>query len=127
MASVTLTKVWLQDAADPSDYVQLTGTDLSEVPLANAPIRRYAGGRYRLITTPGIQSLYRLTVRAPTRTEANQIRTWTGSLLLLRDQMGRAVYGRYENPNFRESPQVGVNTVFQIDLAFEEVTHSPAV
>ena len=127
MATVTLTKVWLHDAADLSTSIEVGAANVLENPKRLAPVRKYAGGRFRLITVPGIAKAYQLSFPYLTRSEVNQIRTWSGKLLLMRDSFGRKVYGRWDEPTFSEVPSRNNALIFRTSLTFDEVTSSEAV
>lgn len=128
MASVTLTQVWLHDAADYTSYIQLDSEYIAETPLAEAPIRKYAGGRFRMVTIAGVQQSIQLTFGLPSRTAVNQLRSWAGRLLLLRDPIGRAVFGRFLDPRFRERAMVDeTTTAWEADIVFDQVTHTVEV
>lgn len=127
MASVTLTDVWLHDAGDLSSYVKLSAESIEEVAGAQAPIRRYAGGRFRMVTYPGVQKSYSITFGLLTRSEANSVRSWSGRLLLMRDPLGRATFGRYQDPRISEIPITSTDTVYAVSVTFDEVTHSVEV
>lgn len=128
MATVTLKKVWLHDATDLSTSIQISASVLSETPARVAPVNRYAGGRFRLVTVPGIAKSYQVTFSYLSRSNINQLRSWAGKLLLLRDSVGRKLYGRFDEPTFREVPiRNQSDIVFSATLTFDEVTHSEAV
>jgi hypothetical protein len=127
MASLTLTDTWFHDASDLTDNVNLGATRLSEVPASVAPVRRYAGGRFVLVTVPGIQKQYRLSFPAPTRTIVDTLRDWSGQLLLYRDTFGRKMYGRFNAPTFTEKVGLASTVVADVSVTFTEVTHTEEV
>ena len=128
MATVTLTKVWLHDATDLSTNITIKASLLVEKPSRVAPVRKYAGSRFRLILVPGVEKSYVVTFLHLSRSNVDQLRTWAGKLLLLRDSLGRKLYGRFDEPTFREIPIPDSATkVFRARITFDEVTHSEAV
>lgn len=127
MATVTLSTVWFHDATDLSTSIEVGASNMLEQPGRIAPVRRYAGGRFRLVTVPGVAKSYQLTFLYLTRTNVDQIRAWVGKLLLMRDTAGRKIFGRWSEPTFNEIPIRDSDLVFQATLTFDEVTHSEAV
>jgi hypothetical protein len=127
MAVVSLTDLWLHDAADLSDFVTLEVSELVEVPAIEAPIRRYASGVLRMVRSGEVQHSYAVLCRLPSRSAVDQLREWAGQLLMLRDPLGRKRFGRFEEATFRELAMRDTDIVYEVELTFDEITHSEEV
>lgn len=125
MASVTLQGIYLAPVSDLSNVLHLNaGAGLSESSNARAEARAYAAGRIRRVKRVGKDRTLALTARRIDRTTREQLDSWAGELLLLRDGRGRKVYGFYAQPQFAEQPGL---PVCDVSLAFVQVTHDEAV
>lgn len=127
MASVSLGALWFHDVSDLSDFVTVEVAELVERPNTESPIRRYANGVLRLIQVAGLRRAYSVFCPLVARATADQLREWTGQVLMLRDPLGRKMFGRFEEAMFRELPMIDTETVFEVELTFDEVTHSEEV
>lgn len=61
--------------------------------LTTSAVRVYAGGRRKIITTPDDDVSYPLILNWVTDTDTNTLLSWRGQVLLLRDALGRRVFG----------------------------------
>lgn len=124
-ASVTLQAVWLTDATSPSDSVQLKVTSLSDTPDSGGSVRRYAGGRMRWVTTPGVTRKVSVTATLVDNVTLTWLEAHKDALVLLRDPTGRKRYCTYAT--FEADPYTfaSLHDVGSWDLY--EVSYSEAV
>ena len=94
MAALTLTSVFVAPLYDPSDVLVLGQFAQSESTSYPAQVRRYAGGRDRIVTAPGKTGSHQLSFRYISRADYNTLRDdLTGVAVILRDQRGRVLRG----------------------------------
>lgn len=124
MASVTLTRLWLHDAADLSDFITVRTAELGEVPAVHGEVRRYANGNLRAVRRAGTARQVRVRLRPSVRSDVDQIAAWTGRRLMLRDSRGRKLWGVYWDPQVTEVP--GVDRA-DVSFTFEQVTYNESV
>lgn len=121
MASVTLTKVWMNPVSDLSAGMAFASQGIVYDPVVNASTRSYAAGNYRLITAPGKQRFAKVTINFATNAQQQQIEDWQSVLLCYRDPRGKKFYGTYFDP---EMAPAFVNNLWVITLTVQEVTFS---
>jgi hypothetical protein len=123
MASVTLTRLWLNLASDPSrswSFAYITG--LQSQPAIGASSAPYAAGNYRMSGTPGRQSQLPVTLTAVSRYDRYALEfELPKQLLCVRDDRGRKFYGYYSNPQATEHLY---NDECDMTLTFLEVAYS---
>lgn len=95
MASVTLDKLWLHDAADPATYLALPARVPDEVDSAVGEVRTYAGGRQRVVTRAARPRKLNYELIRVSSSDLETLRGWKGTILLLRDYHGRRLWGVY--------------------------------
>lgn len=124
MAVVTLTKLWLHEAADLSEYRSWYSTDRRDGRDQAGEVREYANGRRRLVTTPAKAQKLGVTVRLVTDDDLVWLDDHAGTLLMLRDHRGRVVFGSYFTLDIVDyDDQSG----YDVSFAFESVTYSVEV
>jgi hypothetical protein len=124
MAAVTLTHLWLHDAADPSVYVKLRLHELSATPARRAEAREYAAGRVRKISRPTRRQTIAFDCRLVDRSTITQLEEWAGRTLMLRDPRGRKAWGFYEQVEVGEHRWTERGDVH---IDFEVISHVEAV
>ena len=98
MAAVTLSGIWVHDASDLSDYVQVRTlrqagfTD--EVP---GEVIELAGGRYVWRRRPSQGRTYRATVFCTSRSDRDRLATMVGREVMVRDSVGHLQWGVYRD------------------------------
>jgi hypothetical protein len=93
MTTLTLTSVAIAPASDLSDVV-FVGQYAQTADLSTAAtVRRYAGGRDRVVTTPGATSSSSVSFRYMDRPTYGALLDLVGTLVLLRDQRQRRIWG----------------------------------
>ena len=92
---VAFDDVWLTDVADPTVSVQASSPEREETAHLDGEVRFYAGGRRRVITSMSDARTYPLTLQWLTPADVDQLRSWRGRVLLLRDSLGRRVFGTF--------------------------------
>lgn len=121
MASVVLTPwVFLNDVADPSDWIRLIA-HVSETTSQPSAFRRYAGGRVRSITRPGSLATFAVEIPWPSRDEIDDIRRRFGRVHLLRHPGARKVYGQFFDFDVSPYPK---DVPSAVSFTFHEVTWS---
>lgn len=93
MTTLTLTELWVAPVSDLSDTVTVDVRTESETYETPSTIRRYAGGRDRIISTPGETVTVPFTALNVDRDDWLALRALVGVLCLFREPRGRAIYG----------------------------------
>jgi hypothetical protein len=130
MAEVTLTTVWIHEAADTSTSITLDVSDLGERTGGYGKVQRLAGGRLVAVSLEGDRSRYTITGELTTRSDVDTVRGWAaGTELMIRGPFGRVVWGIIEG-DIAISEKGGTSTttlVPRIRFTLAEVTDSAEV
>ena len=125
---VAFTGTWLTDPTVPSVSLQVFKTDRVEQAFVAATVRTYAGGRRRIITTPADDRYSALTFQRASGADVEQLRSWRGRLLLLRDFQGWRRWGMYADiapVSIRRGP--GQDPIYAVSLTWQDVDYDEAV
>lgn len=126
MATVTLDEGWLHDAANLATFVRVDLSSVAESAEIPADVRRYAGGRLRLVTKPGPARTVSVACKLADRAAVDTLRSWVGRLLLYRDPTGRKVWSMFGEVSITEIPG-GDSTFADCSFVLREVSHTEAV
>lgn len=126
MASVTLADAWIHLAADLSQSVTVNLADMPVVVSRPVETRRYAGGRVRAITRPGVKATVGVSVKLADRSTVTVLEGWIGLPVLLRDPRGRRWWGVYGSIDEPEMAGVG-SDLLSFDLSLSEISWTEAV
>lgn len=122
---VTFTNIWITDVASSVSVVGASPTrDVSAA--LTGEIRFYAGGRRRIITTPADTVTYPLALEWVSDTDTAQLVAWRGRVLLLRDTLGRRVFGTYFQVNQSDVTR-GAEFWHNVTLSFSQIDYNEAV
>lgn len=120
MGSVTLTSGWVHLAATPATYVTLDAQVTAEEASRPVIVKRYAAGRLRAVTQPGIGSRIDVEARLVPRATVDTLRSWVGEIVMWRDVHGRKVYSVF--PVMRITEALGFAARADIGFTLEETT-----
>lgn len=125
MATLTLTDLYVHDAADLSDYTTV-GQNAEMVDTSQpVEVRRMAGGRFRSVSRPGAQRVVQLTCRGVTRAEYVDLRSRVGVPVLVRDQRGLRLWGVIGSVSASEF--IARDLLEQVSFQVAEITWSEVV
>jgi hypothetical protein len=126
MASVHLSRCYVHNAADPSQYVELITTTNNGTPIVVGQVRTYAGGRRRLVRSSGQSENVAYSFQPTDPDVTWQLEQWVGSLVMVRDEVGRKRWGTYLQ---LAKPAVQGNEDKETAVGFtlEQTTHSEVV
>lgn len=126
MAVVTLTRTWINLAADPSQFVtvdRLAGSQGGRTRTVTGEVRTYANGRLRVVTQAGRPGTIPVTFRTRDQADIDQVWAMAGQPVLVRDPRGRAEYGVYF-----DVPETDVaRGLIEVALTLSRVTFSEEV
>jgi|GEM_PF-1202095 len=126
--TVAFAGTWLTDPTDPAVSLQLSKQTRSETAYVSAYVRTYAGGRRRIISTPGDDRSSALTFQRASGADVEQLRAWRGRLLLLRDFQGWRRWGMFADiapVSINRGP--GRDPIYAVSLTWIDVDYSEAV
>lgn len=95
MATLTLTKVFVNNVATGTAVSGWSARGRSEAYEAPGETRTYAGGRRRAIVGAGEAGSYSFQLRRISRTDVETLRGWVGQTVQVRDTKGRRFFGVY--------------------------------
>ena len=123
MATVTLTKLWLNLASDPSQYRSFEFiTSIQSSPSAQTSQEIDADGSVNTISTPGIPKQYAVTLVACDAIDRQKIEVdWLDQPLCVRDDRGRKFYATYSSCQVSEH---SYNDQCDISLTFNLISVS---
>lgn len=93
--NVVFDDVFLCDVTNPVVTVHAHSPERERSASLDGEVRYYAGGRARVITSPRDERTYPLTLQWLTVAEVDLLLSWRGRVLLLRDGLGRRVFGTF--------------------------------
>ena len=125
MTTLTLTTVAIAPVSDLTDILLIDPNAESETTTAPVQVRRYAGGRDRIVTTPGQTQTIAVSFPQVSRTQYAALLDLVGTLVLYRDQRGRAVYGVVADVTGTEWD--AANVLSDVSFTLTSVTHSEVV
>ena len=128
MASVALDELWLHEAASNSTYITSVLSTLRETTAKPGAVRMYAGGNSRSVTSAGFSREFQVELRLADRADVDQLRRWVeaGTLLLLREPLGRRLWGVSYDLGVNELP--GTSGDFaDVSFTFRRTSYSEAV
>lgn len=120
MASVTLTTVWLNLAADLTQALSfLIVSAIDPTPITPGDDREYGNGRFRAVLTGATQQKVTFTALAVPATDIATLRNWDGQAVCYRDDSGLKFYGTYRSPSI---PRHQYDTDSDVTLTITETT-----
>lgn len=124
MASVELYDLFIHNAADLTDFITIDVFGGFSAPeQTRGEVRTYSAGRRRVVRRPGRSKT--ITATFPTtRERIAQFEEWVGETVMLRDPVGRLIFGVYFEVGQDETD--GGEWV-DVSLVIEEITYSVAV
>lgn len=122
MTAAALTGLWLNEAVDPSQSRNFLFMSLLQVtPAQQARVAAYAGGRVRLITTPGQPRAVSITLQACSTDDRAWLEARVGVVLWVRDDRGRRLTAAYSSVQVAEH---AYDDECDITLTLNEITFS---
>lgn len=118
---------WLSDVINPTVNVHACFPDSTAKLALDGDVRFYAGGRSRVITTNKRVSEFPLVMSDLTADEVQQMQDWRGKTLLLRDEIGRRVFGTYLSLDVTDRYTSRFGWRSMVSLTFTELTYSEGV
>lgn len=91
--SIDLVDLWIAPVGDLDDTANIRVRTESDTVTTETEIRRYAGGRDRIVTRPGQSRRLQFTAVNLDRADYNTLVDRLGTLQLFREPRGRRVYG----------------------------------
>jgi hypothetical protein len=113
MSSITLTRLWIHDAADLAQYVIVDVNELKPTLALTGRFVSLAGGRQRLITTAARSRSLPLSLELVPAADVAQLEAWAGRLLLVRAPHGLLMYGAFLGlePTWRSADEAETMTL----------------
>ncbi|MFI5833218.1 hypothetical protein ACIA5A_06025 [Micromonospora sp. NPDC051300] len=94
MATLTLTRLWINLLADGS-AISAYSSDRSRSYTVPTDVRTYAGGRQRAVTAEGAKRQFEFTLTPVIAATVTQLEAWAGQTVQVRDHRGQRFYGVY--------------------------------
>lgn len=125
MASVTFSNIWIHNASDLSDNIEVVYyTPIVERIDKGGYVERFAGGRKRAINRAGKTRQLNVNLTWVSRDDIAWLDNLAGELVMIRDNKGRLVFGTYQ---LVEVDDRRIYADGSVTLTIEEVTHSIGV
>lgn len=125
MALVTLDRMWLHEASDLSDVLTFRQVEWSEKQDRDAEVRVYAGGRRRLVGSPGASHQLMVTIPWMDRDSFLALLDRSGRMQMLRDGRRRRMWGMVSDVTGAELR--AYDTLRSVGFTFTQVTMSEVV
>lgn len=124
-ALITFGFTWLTNPTSNTSVVAANPVRAGAAQL-DGQFRTYAGGRVRVITTPGDARTYQVVMQSLTDANLLLLDSWRGQVILLRDASGWRKWGSYLDLKWVDAPGPG-GMIHDATLTFTEVTYLEAV
>lgn len=122
-STITLTRLWLNNAADPADLMSFRTPSYTPGATKPGDVRELAGGRLRLVTRAGRARSHSVVLRKLSAEQEAWLDDHLGELLTVRDPAG----GKYVATYLGLSVPHTVDGEDTVTLALSQVTRSEAV
>lgn len=120
MPAIVLSQLWLHKADDLDTYLRFfTAAGRGDERAVPGEVRTYAQGRRRIITRTGSAQVLTATLRQVTDADLVTLEDWRGGLLMLRDHLGRLVWGSYFELAVTDYAD---RSGYDVALTFQQVT-----
>jgi hypothetical protein len=126
MTTLNLVELWIAPADDLSDTLHLRIRDESETTAAPATIRRYAGGRDRLVSRPGETRAVTVKALNVDRDDYLELQERIGTVQLFREPRGRRIWGIIQSVTGVEW-RARADTLGDVSFTYTSVTVSEVV
>jgi len=121
---VAFAGTWVTDPTTGAS-VQAFKVDRKEQDTLTGSVRAYAGGRTRVITTPGDTRTSPVTFRVVSGPDLETLRSWRGRVLLLRDPQGWRRWGTYLAVDV--SPTAKMQPFYDVAFTWTDLTYTEDV
>jgi len=112
--------------SDLSDVLLISQTSETYVEARRSNVRTYAGGRRRVVSSPGETQSLSLSFSFLERADYFRLMDLRGIAVLFRDQRGRKVFGLFASISGQEDPDLS-DGVFNVSFSIEEIDVSEVV
>lgn len=123
---VVFDDVWLTDVTNPAVSINAHSPERAAQATLDGEVRYYAGGRARSITSARDARTYPLTLTGLSVEDVDLLTSWRGRVLLLRDGLGRRVFGTFHGRDISDRYVVG-GWRSTATLTFTELTYDESV
>lgn len=127
MASVTLDELWIHQVADLTQFVRVYMGSLNEESGVTGEVRRYANGVTRAITTLGTTRRVRVELPYVARADYETLESWVAQPVMVRDPLGRKVFGMFFAVSADEQPIGDISTILRAGFDLSELSLSEEV
>lgn len=126
MAAIKLDKVWINDAADLSDFITCftDSAGMDEDDSLFSEVRNYAAGRTRTVNRVGGVRTVSCPLMELTRAQVEWLRAHRGRLVLIRNYSGVKIWGTY--PGVKPMPYRTLSA-YRVNLTITQVTYTEGV
>jgi hypothetical protein len=104
MAVVVLGEMWLHRADDFGTFVTFHTSGRSDLRRRSGDVRSRSGGRLQIVTRTERRQTLAVTARAVDETTVQTLDSWAGTKLMLRDHLGRVLFGAYFDLSITDYP-----------------------
>lgn len=126
MTTLDLTELYIAPVSDLSDIITVNVRTEDATVAAQSQVRRYAGGRDRLVFSPGETRMVAFTALSVDRSDYLALLDLIGTLALFREPRGRAIYGVAHSVAGQEW-QARQTTLGTVSFTVQSVTYDEAV
>lgn len=127
MAIVTLGDLWIHLASNLATFVQVYMGALQEESGVSGEVRRYANGVFRSITTAGNSRSIQVEMPYLDRDDLETLEGWVGQAVMVRDPLGRKVFGTFFTIETSERPIGDADTALGVTFTLSALSLSEEV
>jgi len=127
VASISLPELWVHQASNLATFVKVHAGTISEETQISGEVRRYANGVFRAITVAGTSRTVAVSLPFLARADLKILEGWVGLPVMVRDPLGRKVFGVFFRLDTSERPLGDINTALQSGFSLSTLSLSEEV
>ncbi len=124
MVAIELGKTFVNLVSTGALVAAYTGRGRTRAKSQEGSVERFAGGRFRSISTEGVAGSQTFTLRDVSPADLATLEGWIGELVLVRDNRGRRMFGTYYQVNYADRPN---ENYYDVELNVLEVSYNEGV
>lgn len=127
MAVAILSDLWIHLASGLSTFVRVYMGSLSEESGISGEVRRYANGVFRSVSAAGVVRSVEVELPYLDRVDLGILESWVGQPVMVRDPLGRKIFGTFFMVESSELPIGAVGTVSGVSFTLFALSLSEEV
>lgn len=121
MATLSLGKTFVNLVSTGEAVIAYTGKGRTRAYSTDGDVQRFAGGRFRSISSEGVAGEQTFMLRDVSEDDLATLQSWEGQTVLVRDNRGRRMFGTFYTVGYADGPDPAY---YDVTLNVKEVTYN---